>query len=139
CKALSYTLTLTEPHHVARAPEAGAPPMDYEMVRLHAAMHAHVAVRRYVDEIMEAYCTVKNKRRWCDKSSNNVRHLKLLARIFPDAQYLCLHRHALDVAHSLINLFRLNFPGRYGELVTAARGNIVDAMIDGWTEATADL
>ena len=139
CVALSYTITLTGVHEAVDSSESEGKSLDYAAVRLHSALRAHGIVRAHVDQIMDAYCAATNKRRWCDKSSNNVQHLNVLGRIFPDGQYICLHRNCLDVVHSLINLFRLSFPGHYGELVVAARGNIVDAMIDSWIEATQSL
>jgi protein-tyrosine sulfotransferase len=137
CAALSYTLTLT----LASADPAAATMTseEAEAVHVRAALSAHKAVREHVDRIMDAYCAAKMKARWCDKSSNNVQHLDVLGRVYPDAHYVCLHRNGMDVAHSLLTLFRLSFPGRYGELVMAARGNVVDAMIDSWIEATDAL
>jgi protein-tyrosine sulfotransferase len=139
CAALSYTLTLTHAPAAAAEPDAGSSPADAPTMQIRAALSAHAAVRDHVHRIMDAYCAAKNKRRWCDKSSNNVQHLDVLGRIFPEAQYLCLHRNGMDVTHSLLNLFRLGFPGRFGELVVSARGNVVDAMIDSWIEATEAL
>lgn len=117
CYALAYTLGLT----LSTRPNGGD---------RNAAVHA--AVRSHVDEIMTGYCAGKKKARWCDKSTNNTEHLALIADVFPDAQYICLHRHCLDVVQSLFELFRFGFPGRYGQLVARSPGDLVDALIDSW-------
>jgi len=41
----------------------------------------------------------------------------------PPTQYICLHRNCLDVVHSLMELFRYGFPGRYGQLVAQSPDN----------------
>ena len=97
------------------------------------------AVRSHVDAVMNEYCVAKGKRRWCDKSTNNVVHAELLRDVFPDAQFICLHRNCLDVVYSLMELFRFGYPGRYGELVARSPHNVVDALIDVWVEETERL
>src|SRR5262249_21608509 len=76
------------------------------------------------------------KARWCDKSTNNVEHLGVLGSLFPDAQYVCLHRSCLDVVYSLLELFRFGFTGRYAQMAARSPENTIDAMIATWTDAT---
>lgn len=127
CHALAYTLGLT------LAGDRGAD------TRPGGQSAVHAAVRSHLDPIMGAYCAARNKRRWCDKSSNNVEHLAVIDAVFPNARYICLHRQCLDVVHSLIELFRYGFPGRYGQLVARSPDNVVDALIDSWIEAARAL
>jgi len=125
CHDLCYTIGLTR-----------VEPAISEAAR-QAAIDA--AARSHVDAIMQEYCRAKQKVRWCDKSTHNVEHLGTLARLFPDAHYLCLHRGCMDVVHSLIEMFRFGYPGRYGQLVARSPENVVDAMVDSWIEATERL
>src|SRR5579864_7818085 len=60
------------------------------------------AVRAVVDQLMQAYCRRKGKHRWCDKSPANTAIVFVLTSVFPDAQYICLHRHGLDQVHSAL-------------------------------------
>jgi hypothetical protein len=117
CRALAYTvgLTLDDPLAVPRT------------------------VRAHVDAIMADYCAGKHKARWCDKSTNNLEHLDVLADVFPDAQYVCLHRQCLDVVQSLMELFKYGFPGRYAAVVARSPDRLVDALVDAWTGPTRAL
>ncbi len=126
CHALAYTIGLTLGVDPRGARDADQPAV-------------HAAVRSQVDEIMRTCCAARKKARWCDKSANNVEHLEILAGVFPDAQFICLHRQCLDVVHSLLELFRFGFPGRYTQVVARSPDNLVDAMIDSWNGATRAL
>jgi protein-tyrosine sulfotransferase len=126
CQTLGYTLALTL--------LPGETPAKEQRQSVVSA-----AIREHVDGIMGAYCLAKGKPRWCDKSTNNLEHLGVIDRVFPDAQFICLHRQCLDVVHSLLELFRYGFPGSYGHMVVRSPDNLVDAMIDTWNEATTRL
>ncbi|HXT68231.1 MAG TPA: sulfotransferase [Vicinamibacterales bacterium] len=122
CRDLLYTaaLALGETRAVPDSPSAGTV----------------AEARRHVDELMTACCVRHAKPRWCEKSTNNVEYLDALRTVFPDAQYICLHRNCLDVVESLLQLFRYGFTGRYAVLVSRSPSNVLDAMIDTWIEAT---
>jgi hypothetical protein len=94
------------------------------------------AVRRQVDELMDAYCKRKGKQRWCDKSPANAGALYVLAAVFPDAQYICLHRHALDQVLSTLNV---DGPARLQQYLTRQRGTVLAAAIDRWCTVTERL
>jgi hypothetical protein len=46
------------------------------------------------------YAASRDKPRWADKTPLYVSHLPLLHQIFPDAQYVVIHRNPLDQIHS---------------------------------------
>jgi hypothetical protein len=125
CRDLTYTLSLT------MGIDADAQATDVAVLT--------AAVRSHVERIMTDYRERRGKQRWCDKSTNNVEHLDVLARVFPDAQFICLHRHGLDVVHSLLELFRFGYTGQYARMVAKNPESTIDAMIDTWTEATAAI
>ena len=54
--------------------------------------------------IYEAYATKMGKPRWGDKTPMYMRHLPLLERLFPDAQYVHLIRDGRDAAHSFLRM-----------------------------------
>lgn len=127
CKALHATLYDT----IAQA----ACPEDEEQ-------RERVAVeetRARVTEIMDAYARSKNKSRWCEKSPMNLNHLEMLRRVFPDAHYICLYRHCLDVVHSCLELSRQGFVEDLFVHVQARPQNLVAAMIDYWNDRTTRL
>ena len=67
-----------------------------------AAISAPVAegLRRSLDPMMTSYLRRRGKRRFCDKSLGAAQHAGLLLRIWPDARFICLYRHPMDVIAS---------------------------------------
>jgi protein-tyrosine sulfotransferase len=60
------------------------------------------ATRRVVDGFMSRICAARNKRRWCEKTPLNVYNLAFVHAVYPDARYICLHRHGFDTIRSTI-------------------------------------
>jgi hypothetical protein len=54
--------------------------------------------------VFEAYATKEGKPRWGDKTPMYMRHLPLLERLFPDAQYVHLVRDGRDAAVSFLRM-----------------------------------
>jgi len=74
----------------------------------------------------------RGKRLWCEKTPNNMEHLALLDALFPQARYLCLYRHCLDVVKSGMDMsdrIEALLPFLY-----ASRGHLVTALIRYWTD-----
>src|ERR1044071_4567302 len=59
-------------------------------------------IRRIIFELMDSYARARNAQIWCEKTPTNVNHLRVLARVFPEAKYICLYRNCMDVVYSLI-------------------------------------
>ena len=57
-----------------------------------------------VAAIYEAYAEAAGKSRWGDKTPMYMRHLELLERLFPDAQYVHLIRDGRDAALSFLQM-----------------------------------
>jgi protein-tyrosine sulfotransferase len=94
--------------------------------------------RRIVDGILQTYCALKGKRRWCEKSPGNLRLAAKLRAVFPDGRYICLYRHCLDVVHSATELYVDAWPeiqeyrDKYGD-------RPLPAFIERWCDRTDDL
>jgi Sulfotransferase family len=58
------------------------------------------AVREAIDQIYGHYLQGRGKRRWCDKSLDSYQFADLVAEIYPDARFICLFRHCMDVIAS---------------------------------------
>jgi hypothetical protein len=58
------------------------------------------AARRFVDDILSAYAAARGKRRWAEKTPDNVLYVDFLLELFPEAKILWLTRNGLDVAVS---------------------------------------
>lgn len=97
-------------------------------------------VRRIVSEIMGSYAAAKNKRIWCDKSPRNVNHLEILNEVFPDAKFICLYRHGMDVLHSFMERVQ---EGWMIDLKYYARNhgfrNHYSVYLDSWLEKTVTM
>ena len=67
-----------------------------------AAISAPVAegLRRSLDPMMTSYLQRRGKRRYCDKSLGAAQHAGLLLKIWPQARFICLYRHPMDVIAS---------------------------------------
>jgi LPS sulfotransferase NodH len=68
--------------------------------RLRAGMPTGAAIAA----VFEAYAERQDKPRWGDKTPMYMRHLGLLERLFPDAQYVHLIRDGRDVALSFLDM-----------------------------------
>ncbi|MFI4881289.1 MAG: sulfotransferase, partial [Phycisphaerales bacterium JB064] len=64
----------------------------------------HTAARNFLEELMLGYARSRGKKRWAEKTPNNVLHLDALHAIVPDAKYVWITRDALDVAHSTVSV-----------------------------------
>lgn len=94
-------------------------------------------VRRLACNVMEAYCQRKGKRRWCEKSPANVELLSLLLTIFPDASYICVHRHVLD---QVLSSLEVEGPSRIPtHYLVRQRGNVTWAAMERWCDTTERL
>lgn len=58
------------------------------------------AARRFVMTLMAEYARSKGKRRWAEKTPDNLMHLEFLAEVFPHAAFIHIVRDALDTAIS---------------------------------------
>ncbi len=61
---------------------------------------AMAAVRGIVDQLYGRYLAGRGKPRWCDKSLDSLYNARLLADLYPQARFVCLYRHCMDVIAS---------------------------------------
>lgn len=62
--------------------------------------HAAVAVREAIDRVYGHYLERRGKRRWCDKSLDSFQFAELITQVYPEAKFICLYRHCMDVIAS---------------------------------------
>lgn len=58
------------------------------------------AVRDAADEAISRYLSKREKRRWCDKSLDSHMFADLMIELYPEAKFICLYRHCMDVIAS---------------------------------------
>lgn len=110
----------------------GAPPADPGR-----AARAVAEARRALEAVMADHLARSNKRRFCDKSLTTVDHADLVARTFPEASYVVVYRHCLDVVASAIEACRWGFSA-FGVLpyAQAMPHNHVAALVEYWCDRT---
>ena len=133
-------------------------PAELEMGRLAASLYFSIAtlegrldhpaaentavlarVRQILADLMATYTQAKGKTVWCEKSPANVRHRELLAALFPEARFVCLYRHGLDVARSCLEASRFGFIPMMEEYVRRTPGDTVQAAVQYWVDDTSAL
>jgi protein-tyrosine sulfotransferase len=96
--------------------------------------------RALIDAAMQEYAQRRGGTVWCDSSAASVDHLDAVARVFPDARYLCLHRHPMDAVAAGLEASRWGFTGYgYAEYVRARPVNTIAALAQYWTDRTSKL
>lgn len=95
--------------------------------------------RRVVTDLLGRYAQGKGKTNWCEKSTVNIDYLEMLAKVFPQASYICLYRNCLDVAYSSIKFSPLGYMPELAGYVQKRPTNLVAAMIDNWLDKTGKL
>jgi hypothetical protein len=92
-------------------------------------------VRRTLEDMMGSYLVRKGKSRYCDKSLGTARWADLLLQVFPEAKFICLYRHPMDVVASGIEACPFGVTG-YGfdPYIAASPGNVVLALARFWAE-----
>ena len=60
--------------------------------------------RQLIESLVANFRRCSGKRRWAEKTPENVKHMVALGMIFPDAQFLHVIRDGRDVACSLVTM-----------------------------------
>jgi Sulfotransferase family len=106
------------------------------------AVSARVAdgLRRSLDPMMTTYLERRGKKRYCDKSLGAAQHAVLLQQIWPDARFICLYRHPMDVIASGIEASPWGL-GSYGfeAYLGVPPDNNVAALARYWLDYTTSI
>jgi hypothetical protein len=98
---------------------------------------AIAGVRQTMDRMVGSYLERRGKQRYCDKSLGTARFAELLLRIYPEARFICLYRHPMDVIASGMEACPWGLHG-YGfdPYIATSPGNAVLALARFWVENT---
>ena len=101
---------------------------------------AAAGVRHTVDQMLGPYLAGRGKKRYCDKNLGTEQHVEVLLNVFPEAKFLCLYRHPMDMIASGIEACPWGLVN-YGFEPYAARapGNSVHALARYWADHTAAI
>jgi len=96
-------------------------------------------VRQTLSGLFSKFAHNQGKKIWCDKIPYNLKYLEHLEWTFPDARYVCLHRAALDVVHSCLELPEKEYLWWALPHVVKHQRNLAAAFLDSWVEKTGVL
>ena len=93
-----------------------------------------------IDDLIAVNVRAAGKQRWCDKSLSNVAGLEQLALTWPEAKFILLHRHAMDVIASALEASEWGLDtfglGAYAQM---SPNNSIMAVAGYWIERTAGM
>jgi Sulfotransferase family len=97
-------------------------------------------VRETMDRMVGSYLTRRGKQRYCDKSLGTARYAYLMSRVWPEAKFICLVRHPMDVVASGIEACPWGLGG-YGfdQYIAETPSNSVFAMARFWVDNVATI
>ena len=95
-------------------------------------------IRQTMDRMVGSYLARRGKKRYCDKSLGTAPFAELLLRVYPEAKFLCLYRHPMDVIASAIEACPWGLNG-YGfdPYIATTPGNAVMAVARFWVDHAA--
>jgi hypothetical protein len=99
--------------------------------------HAMQAIRAAVNDAFGEYLRRRGKGRWCDKSLDTYQFGELISQIYPEARFIVLTRHCMDVVASGVEacpwgVHRFGFD----PFVAQYPGNSVAAVAAYWLSCT---
>jgi protein-disulfide isomerase len=96
---------------------------------------AAAGVRHTMDLMIGPYLARRGKKRYCDKNLGTEPHVETLLAVYPEAKFLCLYRHPMDMIASGVEAcpWGLNHYG-FEPYVAHAPGNSVLALARYWAE-----
>jgi hypothetical protein len=97
-------------------------------------------VRDTVDRLYASYLARRGRPRWCDKSLDSLYNAELLAQLYPQARFVCLYRHCMDVIASGAEVCPWGV-SRFGFDAYVARhpGNTVAAIGNYWADCVGAM
>jgi hypothetical protein len=126
CAQLTTVWSLIEGAPLASEPGAQSPEIPEVAI---------TGARLTMDMMVDSYLARRGSLRFCDKSLGTARFARLLLRVYPEAKFLCLYRHPMDVIASAIEACPWGVAG-YGfdPYVAASPGNVLLAVARYWTD-----
>lgn len=105
-----------------------------------ASTEAQASARSLVLDVLDGARRVANKSWCCYKDLSNIDYLQFIQSLFPDAKYVFLHRHCMDLIASGLEAARWDLK-YFGFFPYIARnsGNLVAAVAEYWLTRTRKM
>lgn len=96
---------------------------------------AAVGIRQTMDQMIGPYLARRGKTRYCDKNLGTEPHVETLLAVYPEAKFICLYRHPMDMIASGVEACPWGL-SQYGfePYVAHAPGNSVLALARYWSD-----
>jgi protein-disulfide isomerase len=96
---------------------------------------AAAGIRHAMDLMIGPYLARRGKKRYCDKNLNTEPHVETLLAVYPEAKFICLYRHPMDMIASGVEACPWGL-SQYGfePYVAHAPGNSVLALARYWAD-----
>jgi protein-disulfide isomerase len=96
---------------------------------------AAAGIRNAMDQMIGPYLARRGKKRYCDKNLNTEPLVDTLVAVYPEAKFICLYRHPMDMIASGVEACPWGL-SQYGfePYVAQAPGNSVLALARYWTD-----
>ena len=99
---------------------------------------AIAGIRHTMDLMVGSYLGRREKLRYCDKSLGTARYAELLTKVYPEAKFICLYRHPMDVIASGMEACPWGLSGfGFDQYIAGTPGNAVLALARFWADNTA--
>jgi hypothetical protein len=101
---------------------------------------AIAGIRQTMDLMTGPYLARRGKKRYCDKSLGTAAYASLLLRVYPEARFICLFRHPMDMISSGLEACPWGLNG-YGfdRYIADSPGNGVMALARYWLDGAASI
>jgi hypothetical protein len=101
---------------------------------------AIAGIRQTMDLMTGPYLARRGKKRYCDKSLGTAVYANLLLRVYPQARFICLYRHPMDMISSGLEACPWGLNG-YGfdRYIADTPGNAVMALARYWLDGAATI
>jgi hypothetical protein len=118
---------------LACPPEFRLPTMCAQLTSAWSAVAA--GVRHTMDLMLGPYLAQRGKKRYCNKDLGTAAQVDDLLRIYPEAKFICLYRHPMDMIASGVEAcpWGLNNYG-FEPYIASSPGNSVLAIARYWTD-----
>jgi hypothetical protein len=106
----------------------------WDELRPWLAERGRMPIGEHYRALFEHLAARSNKTEWIERSGSSVQYVADLARIFPDARFVHLHRNGVEVALSMRNhpFFRLAVQLFYGVMPDGVDPADENAVVDAW-------
>jgi hypothetical protein len=106
----------------------------------HSPVTVDQGIRHTADLIVGPYLARRGKTRYVDKNLGTALHADMLLRMYPEAKFICLYRHPMDMIASGIEACPWGLTN-YGfePYAAGSPGNSVVALARYWTDHTAAI